>query len=473
MQKSKPVSKHGRTRLDGYARWPWFVGLGCLLAVLVGLLLPHSNRRAADREISAGPEGPTISKGPLKRRSLDSTGVPAPTPEEVVATKVMQFARSRRSIYRAMAKRNGVQVSPEAEQFFDAAQAGRWEELRGRYESLSQRRRGEDPPADLKVCSAALNETFGVAEVAHNWPAQKLLDYGNAVLDSLRPGMVYVGGTDAGRYIPTLLNETSEGEHHVILTQNALADRAYLDYASFLYGDRVATPGGTESDRAFQDYIAGAQRRLLHDQENPDEASQLLPGEDVRMIDNRLQVSGQVAVMAINERLLQMFMDNNPGASVALEESFPFRSTYSNAVPLGPIMELGVSDVANTFTAERVSQSLDFWCQLAQELAGDPEAPDGSDPRKTYARMAAAQANLFSDHQYSGQAEQAFALATQICPSSPEAVFGYANLLVSQNRVAEAIPVVQAAVNAAPGYQQFNVLLGSLQAKLAGNRSGG
>ena len=52
-------------------------------------------------------------------------------------------------------------------------------------------------------------ETYGVAEIAHLWPAQQVLDYGEAVLGSLRPGMVYVGGTDAGRFIPTLLNETS------------------------------------------------------------------------------------------------------------------------------------------------------------------------------------------------------------------------------------------------------------------------
>jgi hypothetical protein len=47
-------------------------------------------------------------------------------------------------------------------------------------------------------------------------PAQKLLDYGNAVLGALRPGMVYVGGTDPGRWIPTLLNETSESERHIV-----------------------------------------------------------------------------------------------------------------------------------------------------------------------------------------------------------------------------------------------------------------
>ena len=50
-----------------------------------------------------------------------------------------------------------------------------------------------------------------IAECAHDWPAQKLLDYGDATLGSLRPGMVYVGGTDPGRGIPTLLNETGDG----------------------------------------------------------------------------------------------------------------------------------------------------------------------------------------------------------------------------------------------------------------------
>ena len=57
--------------------------------------------------------------------------------------------------------------------------------------------------------------------------------------------MVYVGGTDPGAFITSFLNETSDGEHHVVLTQNALADGTYLDYLNALYGDRMnhAQPG--------------------------------------------------------------------------------------------------------------------------------------------------------------------------------------------------------------------------------------
>jgi hypothetical protein len=130
-----------------------------------------------------------------------------------------------------------------------------------------------------------------VASETSNWPAQKLLDYGEAVLGSLRPGMIYVGGTDSGRWIPTLLNETSEGEHHVILTQNALADSNYVDYINFLYNDRLATLTKDDSGRAFADYVADAQKRLQHDQQSPEEPKQIRPDEEVRSIDGRVQVA--------------------------------------------------------------------------------------------------------------------------------------------------------------------------------------
>jgi hypothetical protein len=56
----------------------------------------------------------------------------------------------------------------------------------------------------------------------------------DSLLGSLRPGMACLDGADPGAFIPTLLNETSEGEHHIILTQNALADGTYPDYLTAL-----------------------------------------------------------------------------------------------------------------------------------------------------------------------------------------------------------------------------------------------
>ena len=55
------------------------------------------------------------------------------------------------------------------------------------------------------------------------------------------------------------------------------------------------------------------------------------------MIGERFNVSGQVAVMAINEQLLQTLLQKNPNATFALEETFPLKSLYASATNLGPI----------------------------------------------------------------------------------------------------------------------------------------
>jgi hypothetical protein len=369
------------------------------------------------------------------------------SPEEVVARKLVQFARNRRDLVHTLARRYQVEVPEDVERFFDAVEAGRWDEMKALYEGLREQRKSEEGAEKLGKLWPALLETLGVAEAVQEWPAQKLLDYGQSILGSLRPGMVYVGGTDPGRFIPTLLNETSSGEHHIVMTQNAFADRTYLDYVNFLYGDRFGTLTGDDSQRAFQDYLSDAQKRLQHDQRFPDEPKQVRPGEDIRWTDNRIQVSGQVAVMAINEKLLRMMMEKNPEASFAIEQSFPFTSLYGESRPLGPIMELRAQDGPEAFSRERVDESVDYWKSTANQLLA---SADGSAHAvgMTYGKMAAEQAALLLHHGFTTEAEQTFRLATEMGPASPEAVFRYVNLLTGQKRFDEAIRIAENAIAA-------------------------
>jgi hypothetical protein len=427
---------------------------------------PVAAGEAAGSQVgTAGPGGgphPRLPTGPVNARRV---GEPQPTAQEIVARKVVQFAVSRRQLARALAEHFKTTIPDEFERFFDAAAAGRYEEMRAIYQGLHAQRESGGDGAWYGPAWRTIVETEGVADAAHDWPPQRLLDYGNAVLGSLRHGMVYVGGTDPGCFIPTLLNETSdaETERHVVLTQNALADKTYLDYLSFLYANRLKPLTQEDSDRAFQEYLEDAQRRLQHDQQSPDEPRQLLPGEGVGVEEGRVQVSGQVAVMAINEKLLQTMMQNNRGLSFAMEESFPFTSTYATAAPLGPVMELGVQDDQNVLTAERAAQSVDYWRATAETLAADPETPKGADARKAYSKMASAQAGLLLARNYRAEAGQAFQIATEICPESPEAVFRYVNFLVDQSRVADAIPVVENALRADPENTQLRDLVGRLR----------
>lgn len=453
--------------------WLWLIGIASVVTVVLVFTLP---RPTFGLKSSGAGKGPTSSDSTVRGITYSRTAAlphPAPSAEErsaseMVADKLGHFARNRRDITYAMAAKYNVQVPASVREFFDAMERGDWNQTQSMFQSLSNLIRSADAPEGLhEKIWAPIVEAYGVAETAHKWPAQQLLDYGQAVLGSLKPGMVYVGGTDAGRFIPTLLSETSGGERPIVLTQNALADGTYLKYVSFLYGDRLISPGEEDSSRVFSEYIADAQKRFIHDQQFPDEPKQIRPGEDIKMVDGRTTIAGQVAVMAINERLLQNILDKNPGVSFALEESFPLKSTYSAAVPLGPIMELRGSDAQAAYNTDTAAQAVDYWRATADQLALDSAAGEDSPARREYSKMALAQANLLVDHNYPSAAEQAMRIASEICPTNPEVVFSYVNLLLRQNRLQEAFGVAQAGFTAAPDNQQFKALVDSLRTKMS------
>ncbi len=284
------------------ARFRWMLLIGCALTLLIGMLRVTQRTEPALRAPSvetASAEASAASTRTERARwfARRTTTAPALTAEEIVAGKLQQFTRSRRELAREMARRKGVAVPDDVERFFDALASGNWEEIDRQWKVLAKKSRQYDDSTEadspkLDPVWNAVLDAYGVAEQVHEWPAQKLLDYGNAILDSLRPGMVYVGGTDYGRWVPTLLNETSGGEPHIIVTQNALADGRYVEYMNTLYGDRFAALTEEDSQRAFREYVTDAQRRLEHDLQFPDEPKQLRFGEEVKMVDGKAQVGG-------------------------------------------------------------------------------------------------------------------------------------------------------------------------------------
>ena len=436
-------------------RWAKFILLGCALVILLALFSRRQHDKKASENSAATNSAQTASADSAKPKSSfartrpSGSTVSEATAEEIVASKVLQFGRSRRELVRKIARQTGKEVPAIVEKFFDAIEAGDWKEIDAQWKLMAehsgQYEYSKEHWEELNPFWPSVLDAYGVAEQAHDWPAQKLLDYGNAILDSLRPGMVYVGGTDPGRWIPELLNDTSSGEQHIIVTQNAFADGRYLEFMQQLYGDRFSALTMDDSKRAFDEYVADTQKRLEHDQQFPDELKQMRPGENAKLVDGKVQVSGQVAVMAINEKLLQMLMEKNPNLSFAIEQSFPMKSTYENATLMGPIMELGVRDEQSALTRERAAQSVDYWRTTTAQLLSDPEA-DSIDVRMSYAKLALNQAALLLDRHYSAEAEQTYRLALDLAPASVEAVVSYANLLADQDRAEDAIPIAEKAV---------------------------
>src|SRR5205807_532054 len=111
--------------------------------------------------------------------------------------------------------------------------------------------------------------------------------FGREIIDSIPRGSIYFGGTDPGRFIISALSESHrEGRPFFTLTQNQLADQTYLEYLRDMYGQKLQIPTNDDLQRVFQDYLADAQQRMKD--------GKLKPGEDVRIINDRVQVSGQV-----------------------------------------------------------------------------------------------------------------------------------------------------------------------------------
>src|SRR5207253_2222331 len=65
-----------------------------------------------------------------------SPGGPALTAAEIVAGKVIEFARSRRKLVHALAGHFKVEVPDDVERFFDAVESGRWEEVDAAHKAL-------------------------------------------------------------------------------------------------------------------------------------------------------------------------------------------------------------------------------------------------------------------------------------------------------------------------------------------------
>jgi tetratricopeptide (TPR) repeat protein len=455
---------------DSNPRSPLILGLAlaCLLAIIIGIFRPGlatKSARNSTNQTEAGSQNNSQANFSRSQTLSKPVSNREPTAEETVASLVTQVGRSRREIALAMGRREKAMPPPEVTQFFDAIEKGDWNEIERLWKILARKSGQYD--GDSKDHDPAINpfwpailDAYGIAEQAHMWPAQKLLDYGHSIMDSLRPGMVYVGGTDPGRWIPELLNEGKGEEQHIIVTQNAFADSRYIDYITELYKGRMETLTQDDSKKVFEEYIQDAQKRLEHDQQFPNEPKQIREGENISIVDGKTQASGKTAVMTINEKLFQLLLEKNPNLSFGIEQSFPFKSTYATATPLGPIMEVRVEDPQNALTQERAAQSVEYWQKTQAQLYSADGKPQLDEKLLlAYGKLATDQAKLLSDRNFTAEAEQAFRIATQISPSSGEALFSYANFLTEQKRSAEAIPTIEKAILADPKNEKFRKLL--------------
>lgn len=246
--------------------------------------------------------------------------------------------------------------------------------------------------------------------------------------------------------------------------------------------NEIITPSVRDSEIAFSNYIADASLRLQHDMQFPNEPKRIKPGEDVRYVDGRVSVQGQVAVMSINGLLTKTIFDANPTNAFYVEESFPLDWMFPHLTPYGIIMKINREPVAE-ITQDMVNKDHEFWskysdrfignwitydtpvkalCDFAEKVyrrrdftgfKGSPEFVRDDNAQKAFSKLRSAIGGLYfwrlntakspaENQRVLKEAEFAFKQAFAFCPYSPEAVYKYVNLLVNLQRSEEAEMIV-------------------------------
>jgi len=295
--------------------------------------------------------------------------------QQIVHLQAFAVAKEKQS--RQLAAMAGETISPEFARFFEAATGGDCHTVTKMYGYFKRRHpqysHGTNEPDEhlsTAYWSPVLELCLAYDHVVNCEPKYTavLVD---RLLKSIPAGSIYFGGTDPGRGIPTAFSQSHvDGDPFFTLTQNALADSTYLQYLQRMYGAKIYTPSTEDSQKCFEEYAEDAKRRLQHDAELPNEPKLLRPGENVKLVDGKVQVAGQVAVMSVNARLVKLIFNRNPGREFYLEESFPLDWMYPHLEPHGLILKINRAALAE-LPQMVVEEDAAYWTKLVSTLLGD------------------------------------------------------------------------------------------------------
>jgi hypothetical protein len=478
---------------------------------------------------------------------------PTPLDQSPVSGQLKHFIAEKKAQANAAAVAEKQEMLPEFKDIFAAAERGDWQTVSNEFEGLrafstkySGRTTAGSASAGFsirrfvgdwwrrmseKADEAKMKQLHGTQweDMKEIWGTfdclasdaeldKHFVTLGQDIIRSIPAGSIYLGGSDPGRWTVTALQTSHvNGDPFFTLTQNAMADMSYLEYLRSMYGAKIYIPTANDSQKCFQDYMEDAQRRILHDQTSPADPKQIKPGEDVRVDGSgHVQVSGQVAVMAINAELVNVIFDHETNREFYVEESFPLDWMYPHLEPHGLIMKINREPLAE-LSHEVIRKDHEFWKQRLAPVIGDWLKDDTS-----VQEICAFAEKLFVKHDFNGfkgdprivnadwpkwmsklrgsiggvyqwrlgkapsggivpepfiargevrdrlikETDFAYRQAFAVCPYSPEVVYRYSQFLVDQKRTQDALAVAEIAMRASqgkPDAQTFRNLLDNLK----------
>jgi len=216
---------------------------------------------------------------------------------------VAAFIAAKRKQTETTARELEVRLPDEVTKMFDAAGSGDWQSTSNLFSKIITKYKPEEYSSARGRLAPevwyAVQEVGGFCEFLAFRDTKFIRLFAEDTFKLIPEGSVYFGGTDPGRFIITALSRShTKGEPFFTITQNQLVATNYLEYLRRMYGAQLKLPGREVTKKAMEDYSADLQRRWKHDQDFPNEPRQLDQGEQVRVVNNRLQAEGPTAVMA-------------------------------------------------------------------------------------------------------------------------------------------------------------------------------
>jgi len=427
----------------------------------------------------------TVNPGVLFLNGVVAMSTSSWSPDtSAVAAGLKRFIAEKCAQVRAETRALEHPMSPVSQSLFTAAEQRNWP---GVFEALGAMhkamREGTSRTANWAVYPvewAAVNEIGASLELFAAAEEKYAVAFARDIIDSIPPGSIYFGGTDPGRFLVTALSRSHvNGEPFFTMTQNALADRrSYLRYVHGMYGSRIYIPTEEDAANAFNQYQEDATRRRNE--------GRLLPGEIFEEVAGKLEIRGQISVMAINGLLTKLMFERNPEREFFIEESFPLDWMYPHLAPHRLILKIN-RQALSELSIDVVQRDHDYWTRyvgpmvgkwlnsgtplagivafvekvyLSDDLSdftGDPLYLKDGLMQRAFSKLRSSIGGLYAWRAQNAtssdekermlrEAEFAFRQAFVLCPLSPEAVFRYMNLLAGQKRWDDAILVTEAAV---------------------------
>ncbi len=198
-------------------------------------------------------------------------------------------------------------------------------------------------------------------------------------------------------YLMDFIQQNPQSDTRIRLNRLLLEAAFPKDIAKSLggvYPDReIYIPTPEDHTHCFNEYMADAARRK--------QLNQLKPGEYVDVVteasgQQRVQVSGQTAVMSINGLLTKVIFDHNPKNEFYVEESFPLDWMYPYLEPYGIIMKIDRNPLPS-LSEDILKRDHEFWARFSDRLIGNWITYDTS-----VKEIAAFVEKVYLRHDYSG-----------------------------------------------------------------------